>query len=65
MVRFEAEISASVGEFPVDFGGQSHLFPDDQNIQKGNCTDSISIVNWMEGLKLLRWLKKFCNHSGP
>jgi hypothetical protein len=22
-------------------------------------------VNWMEGLKLLRWLRKFFNHSGP
>jgi hypothetical protein len=32
MVRFEVEISASVGGFPVDLGGQCHLFPDDQNI---------------------------------
>jgi hypothetical protein len=31
MVRFEIEISASMGRFSVDFGGQ---FPDDQNIQK-------------------------------
>jgi hypothetical protein len=31
-VRVEAEISACVGGFSVDFGGQYHLFPDDQNI---------------------------------
>jgi hypothetical protein len=35
MVR--VKISASVGRFPVDFGGQC-LFPDDQNIKKGSCT---------------------------
>jgi hypothetical protein len=23
------------------------------------------LVNWMEGLKLLRWLRKLCNCSGP
>jgi hypothetical protein len=28
MVRFEVELSASVGRFPVGFGGQCHLFPD-------------------------------------
>jgi hypothetical protein len=36
MVRFEVEISASVGGFPVLFRGQCRLFPDDQTIQKGN-----------------------------
>jgi hypothetical protein len=34
MVGFEAEISASVGRFSVNFGGQCHPFPGDQNIQK-------------------------------
>jgi hypothetical protein len=38
MVRVEVEVSASVGGFPVDFGGQCRLFPDDQNIQKRNRT---------------------------
>jgi hypothetical protein len=38
MVRFEVEILASVDGFLVDFGDQCHLFPDDENIQKGNCT---------------------------
>jgi hypothetical protein len=33
MVRIEAEISASVGGFAVDFGGQCRLPLDDQNIQ--------------------------------
>jgi hypothetical protein len=37
MVRVQVEISASVGGFPVDFGGQC-FFPDDQNIKKGKCT---------------------------
>jgi hypothetical protein len=55
MVGFEVEILVSVGGFPVYFGGQCLLFPDDQNIQKGIAlSESISIVNWMEGLKLLR-----------
>jgi hypothetical protein len=27
--------------------------------------DSIFIVNWVGGLKLVRWLRKFCNWSGP
>jgi hypothetical protein len=38
MFRVEVEISASVGGFPVDFGGWCFLFPDDQNIKKGNRT---------------------------
>jgi hypothetical protein len=38
MVKVEAEISASVGGFPVDFGGQCRLFPDDVNIKKDNHT---------------------------
>jgi hypothetical protein len=38
MVRVEVEMSVSVGGFPVDFGGQCRLFPDDQNIQEGNRT---------------------------
>jgi hypothetical protein len=36
MVRFEVEICASVGGFSVDFGGQCHVFTDNQNIQKRN-----------------------------
>jgi hypothetical protein len=28
-------------------------------------SDSNSTVNLMKDLKLLRWLRKFCNHSGP
>jgi hypothetical protein len=36
MVRVEAEMPASVGGFPVDFGGQCCLFPDDQNIKKSS-----------------------------
>jgi hypothetical protein len=36
MVRVEVEVPASVGGFPVDFGGQCRLFPDDQNIKKDN-----------------------------
>jgi hypothetical protein len=58
VVRFEVEILANVGGCRVDFCGQ--------NIQKGiTLSDLISIVNWMEGLTLLKWLRKFCNHSGP
>jgi hypothetical protein len=39
MVRFEVEVSASVGGFSVDFGGQCRLFSDDRKIQKRNRTD--------------------------
>jgi hypothetical protein len=38
MVRVEVQISAGVGGCPVGFGGQCHLVPDDQNIQKGSHT---------------------------
>jgi hypothetical protein len=38
MVRVEVELSASVGGFPVDFGGQCRHFPVDQNIKKDNGT---------------------------
>jgi hypothetical protein len=65
IVRFEDDVSTSVCGFSVNFGGQYRPFPDDQNTQKKKHTDFISIVNWAEGLKLLRRLKKFCNHSGP
>jgi hypothetical protein len=55
MVRVEVEISASVGGFPVGIGGQCHPFPDDQNIKKAIAlSDSVFMVNWMEGLKLLK-----------
>jgi hypothetical protein len=36
MVRFEIEISVSVGGFSVDSDGKCRLFSDDQNIQKGD-----------------------------
>jgi hypothetical protein len=36
MVGFEAELSAGVDGFSINFGGQWHPFPDDQHIQKSN-----------------------------
>jgi hypothetical protein len=38
MVRSEVEISASVGGFSVNFGGQCRLVSDDLKIQKRNRT---------------------------
>jgi hypothetical protein len=38
MVRVAVSISASVGGFLVEFGGQCHLFPYAQNIKKGSHT---------------------------
>jgi hypothetical protein len=38
MIRTEVEIPASVGGFPVDFGGQSRSLPHDPNIQERNHT---------------------------
>jgi hypothetical protein len=49
MVRLEVEILTSVGGFPVDFGGQCHLFPDDQNIQTGNHTVSLYFHSELDG----------------
>jgi hypothetical protein len=48
MVRFELEMLAGVGDFSVNFGGQCHLFPDDQNIVKG-ITLSDSFHNELDG----------------
>jgi hypothetical protein len=36
-------------------------FSEDDNFLKRNHADSISKVNGMEDLRLLRWLQKFCN----
>jgi hypothetical protein len=36
MAGVEVEISASVGGFPVNFGGECHPLPEKQNIQKRN-----------------------------
>jgi hypothetical protein len=55
MVRVEVEILASVVSFLTA-----------RTSRNGNgLSDSISIVDWMDGLKLLRWLRKSCNRSGP
>jgi hypothetical protein len=62
---FEVEVAACMSGLPVDLGGHCLPILDNQYIQKGNApSDSISIVNWMEGLRLLRWLRKVCNRSG-
>jgi hypothetical protein len=53
MVRIEVEISVSVSGFSVDFGGQCHLLPDDENKKVITLFDSISTVICMAGLKLL------------
>lgn len=49
MVRVDVEVLASVGGFPEDFGGQGHLFPDDQNIKKGNHTVRLYFHNELDG----------------
>jgi hypothetical protein len=38
MVRFEVEMSASVGGVSLNFGSQYHLLSADQNIPNGNST---------------------------
>jgi hypothetical protein len=49
MVRFEVDISANVDAFSVNFGGQCCPFPDDQNIQKRNCTVSLYFHSELDG----------------
>jgi hypothetical protein len=62
MVRFEVEISASVGAFSIKFVP----FLMTRTSRKGIAlSDSISIGNWMEDLKQSRWLRKFCNCYRP
>jgi hypothetical protein len=66
MVRFDVYISVSVCEFSVNFGGQCRPLPDDQNIQNRTRTVWLYFIKkWIEGLKLLRWRRKFCNSSAP
>jgi hypothetical protein len=61
MLRIEVEILASMGGFFINFGGLMTI-----TSRKGIAlSDSLSLVNWMEDLKLLRWLRKFCNYSEP
>jgi hypothetical protein len=50
IVEFEVELSASVGGFSVNFCGLMT-----RTSRKGiTLSDSVSIVNFMEGLKLVR-----------
>jgi hypothetical protein len=48
MVILEVEVSASVGGFPVDFGGECRLFPD-ENIQKRSRTVWFSVHSKFDG----------------
>jgi hypothetical protein len=58
MIRTEIEISVNVGGLSVDFGVQCRLLPDDENVQAGIALSySISMVNWMVCLKILRRLR--------
>jgi hypothetical protein len=52
MVIIGAGVLASVGGLPADFSGRYRLPLDYQNIGIA-LSDSISVVNWMVGLKLL------------
>jgi hypothetical protein len=66
VVRIEINISASVGGFPINLRGQSRPFFITRTSRKEIVpSDSISIVNWMDGLRLLRWVRKFCIPSAP
>jgi hypothetical protein len=59
IVRFEVETSASVGGLSVDFGVQCHFFLLTRTSKKGiTLSDSISIVNWTEGLKTVEVAKE-------
>jgi hypothetical protein len=55
----DTETSARVDGVSVNFIGQCCPFPDDQNIQKRNCADSISIADWVVGLTAMMGLRKF------
>jgi hypothetical protein len=63
MVRVEVDVSASAGGFSVDFGDPFLMTRTSRTAIA--LSDSISMVNWMDGLKLLRWLRKSCTHDGP
>jgi hypothetical protein len=61
VVRIEVKISASVGGvFLWIFVVRAVPFLVTRTSRKGNApSDSISIVNWMDDLKLLRWVRKY------
>jgi hypothetical protein len=63
MIGIEIEILASVGVSYVD-GVQFRLFPDEK-VGRRIYSDSISKMTSMEGLKILRLLRKFCNCPDP
>jgi hypothetical protein len=66
MVRFEFDISASVGGFPVDLVANVNSSLMTRISRKAIALPvSVSMVNWMDGLELLRWMRKSCNCSGP
>jgi hypothetical protein len=62
MVRTEVDISASAGGFSVGVGGSIVFF---LMYTTSRLSVSVSIMNWMEGLKLLSWLRIFYNRSEP
>lgn len=65
-VVFDVEISADVGALSVNFYSQYHLFLMVWTSRKGmTFSDSVSIVNWIEVFRFLRWLMQSCNRSGP
>jgi hypothetical protein len=65
MVRIEVDVPTSMGGFPVEIDGHCQCFLDDRTSRKESQSNYISVVNWMADIKLLRWLKKFCDCSGP
>jgi hypothetical protein len=65
IVVFEVETSMDWIRFPVNLGGSVVSSLMTRISSKGiELSDSVSIVNWMVGLKVLRWLREFCNSSG-
>jgi hypothetical protein len=60
IVRAEAEILANAGGFSVDPCAQCHLFPDYKNYR-----NRITLPDYVNNELDERWLREFCNHSGP
>jgi len=49
MIRLEVEVMAGVSGFATDFDVQCRSFPDDQHVQKRNCSLSFYFHGKFEG----------------
>jgi hypothetical protein len=66
MISFVAEMLASMAAVSMNIVASAFPFLMNSTSRKEiTLSESIFMVNWMEELRLLRWLKKCSKLSGP